>query len=173
MTSSATAVAIDAPEAEARELFGALSELMRVQQFRDRDCICCYDVSVTQCHALRLLGRHPHSINDLAAGLYLDKSTTSRVVDALERKGYARKGCDPEDRRAVLVLLTGKGRRLVERIDQELLERHARVLDGVPSDVRRAALDLVVNLLEASREGVSVGGGKCCVIDSTEGSSCC
>jgi DNA-binding MarR family transcriptional regulator len=165
---------------EARVLFDALSDFMRVQQFRDRDCVCCYDVSVTQCHALRVLAPRPHSINDLAARLYLDKSTTSRVVDTLQRKGYVRKGCDPDDRRAVLVLATPRGTRLAQRIEHDLFERHAQVLDGVPADVRRAAVDLVVKLLAASREGVSVSGGKCCVVDETDadhcgaaGESCC
>src|SRR5688500_8387945 len=36
-------------EAETRELRRALSELVRVYQFRDRDRICCYDISVSQC----------------------------------------------------------------------------------------------------------------------------
>src|SRR5215471_11457095 len=74
---------------DAENLYAALSELVRVYQFRDRDTICCYDVSVTQCYAIEaLLRRGPSGLNDLAAELYLDKSTTSRVVSTLERKGY-------------------------------------------------------------------------------------
>ena len=60
---------------------------MRVYQFRDRDRICCFDVSVSQCYALEgLVRRGGLTLNELAAHLYLDKSTASRVVDALERK---------------------------------------------------------------------------------------
>jgi len=48
-------------------LFGALSDLVRVYQFRDRDRICCYDVSVTQCYALEALARRSAmTLNDLA-----------------------------------------------------------------------------------------------------------
>lgn len=32
---------------DAEELHEALNQLVRVYQFRDRDRICCYDVSVT------------------------------------------------------------------------------------------------------------------------------
>ena len=74
---------------DARAFYDALSDLVRVYQFRDRDRICCYDISVSQCYALEaLVRRGGMTLNDLAAQLYLDKSTASRVVDALERKGY-------------------------------------------------------------------------------------
>ena len=32
-----------------------MADLVRVYQFRDRDHICCHDVSVTQCYALEML----------------------------------------------------------------------------------------------------------------------
>src|SRR3954462_6510043 len=85
-------------ERDTEALYDALSELIRVYQFRDRDRICCFDVSVTQCYALEALARRGGmTLNDLAAQLYLDKSTASRVVDALERKGYMTRLTHPAD----------------------------------------------------------------------------
>jgi hypothetical protein len=50
-------------EADAVALHEALSELVRVYQFRDRDRICCHDISVTQCYALdALLRRGPAAV---------------------------------------------------------------------------------------------------------------
>ena len=104
-------------EADAAALHEALSELVRVYQFRDRDRICCHDISVTQCYALEaLLRRGPCGLNELAAELYLDKSTASRVVAALERKGYVSRAPHPEDGRAVVLTVTPAGRRLHDRI---------------------------------------------------------
>src|SRR4026209_916514 len=55
-------------EADAGALHEALTELVRVYQFRDRDRICCHDISVTQCYALdALLRRGPSGLNELAA----------------------------------------------------------------------------------------------------------
>jgi hypothetical protein len=66
---------------DARAVHEALSDLVRVYQFRDRDRICCHDVSVTQCYALEaLIRRGPITLGELAAELYLDKSTASRVA---------------------------------------------------------------------------------------------
>ena len=42
-------------ERDAVALQAAVSELVRVYQFRDRDRICCHDISVTQCYALETL----------------------------------------------------------------------------------------------------------------------
>jgi hypothetical protein len=42
---------------DTRDLYAALSDLVRLYQFRDRDTICCHDISVTQCYALQALAR--------------------------------------------------------------------------------------------------------------------
>src|ERR671910_1879293 len=92
---------------QATELQDALAEFIRVYQFRDRDRICCYDISPTQCYALdALLRRELATLNELAAELCLDKSTASRVVATLERKGYVARSPHPRDRRAVLLTAT-------------------------------------------------------------------
>src|SRR6187549_1528620 len=102
---------------DARAVHQALSELVRVYQFRDRDKICCHDVSVTQCYALEaLLRRGPSGLGELAVELYLDKSTASRVVSALKRKGYVTQVSHPDDGRAVVLTVTAAGRRLYDRI---------------------------------------------------------
>src|SRR6187397_460011 len=117
----ATATAESRLDADAAAVNAALSDLVRVYQFRDRDRICCHDVSVTQCYALEaLVRRGPSGLNDLATELFLDKSTASRVVSTLERKGYLTRVPHREDRRAVVLEVTRTGRQLVERIHRDL-----------------------------------------------------
>src|SRR5262245_22081160 len=100
---------------EADDLHEALSELVRLYQFRDRDRICCHELSVTQCYAIdALVRRGPVTLGDLASDLYLDKSTASRVVTTLVRKGYVERTVHPADARAVLLRATPAGRRLHE-----------------------------------------------------------
>ena len=71
-----------------RRLHEAVADLVRVYQFRDRDRICCHDVSVTQCYALETLVEHgPLRLSALAERLFLDKSTTSRVVSSARSEG--------------------------------------------------------------------------------------
>jgi MarR family 2-MHQ and catechol resistance regulon transcriptional repressor len=137
---------------QAKELQDALAEFIRVYQFRDRDRICCHDVSVTQCYALdALLRRGLVTMNELAAELCLDKSTTSRVVATLERKGYVARATHPRDGRAVLLTATASGRRLVERIIGELVDEKKQLLAEFPEEVRESAAELIQRLTAASR----------------------
>ncbi len=97
--------------ADAVALHEAISQLVRVYQFRDRDKICCYDISVTQCYALEILAQHGSLRSQALADLLkLDKSTVTRVVDALVRKGYALRRRDAEDSRALALEITAEGR---------------------------------------------------------------
>lgn len=135
-------------------------------QFRDRDRICCHDLSVTQCYALEaLVERAPLTINDLAARLYLDKSTVSRVVDALGRKGLLEKAPHPEDRRAVQLVASPKGKALQAQIADEIRENEKRLLTDFDPEVRSAMIELIGRLASAAANRVDTTGGTCCCTD--------
>jgi DNA-binding MarR family transcriptional regulator len=150
-------------ERDTAELYDALSELVRVYQFRDRDRICCYDVSVTQCYALETLARQGGmTLNDLAAQLYLDKSTASRVVDALERKGYVTRVTHPQDRRAVFLEATAPGRELEGKIRTDILTEEREMLAGFAPEVRQAMARLLRQLARAASSRGVGDAGSCC-----------
>lgn len=152
-------------EADARELRRGMSELVRVYDFRDRDRICCYDVSVRQSNALdAVVDRGPLSLNELAAALYLDKSTTSRVVDGLEQKAYAERRTNPENRRSILIEATPRGKALKARIERDLLDQEMRLLQDFDPEVREAAARLVARLARAAAARVDTSGGTCCAV---------
>lgn len=148
---------------QAKDLREALTELWRSYQFRDRSCICCHDVSVTQCNALeRLVTGGSLTVNELASTLFLNKSTASRVVDALERKGYARRSPDPEDRRRTLVSATSEGRSLFSRIEEEILEREMAVLADYGPEVRSAVIAAIRRLGTSTAARIETRRGTCC-----------
>ncbi len=152
--------------ADAAELHRVLGELKRVYQFRDRDRICCHDVSVTQCWALEaLLRRGPLTLNELASELYLEKSTASRVVDALERKGYVQRTRHPEDGRAVSLEPTAEGAALYRRIERDILAEEQRLLADFEPETRQALIRLIARLADAASARLVSRGGKCCSIE--------
>jgi MarR family transcriptional regulator, 2-MHQ and catechol-resistance regulon repressor len=151
-------------EADAAALHEALSELVRVYQFRDRDRICCHDISVTQCYALEaLLRRGPSGLNELAAELYLDKSTASRVIAALERKRYVSRASHPDDGRAIVLTVTAAGKRLCDRIRTDLVAEAKQLLVDFEPEVREGAARLIFRLARAAavRSGIGPGAGCC------------
>jgi MarR family 2-MHQ and catechol resistance regulon transcriptional repressor len=158
---------------DAEALQAAVADLVRVYQFRDRDRICCHDISVTQCYALETLVDHgPMRLSALAGRLFLDKSTTSRVVNALVRKGYVEQSPDATDGRAMLIGATRKGQRLCARISADLVEQQKQVLEDLPPEIRAGAIQVIRRLAQAAdarfRSGVADG---CCAQDST-GATC-
>jgi len=150
-------------ESDASALQDALGELVRVYQFRDRDRICCHDVSVTQCYAIEaLLRRGPSGLNELAGDLYLDKSTASRVVGTLERKGYVSRAAHPDDGRAIVLSVTAAGRRLHDRIRKDLVGEAKGLLADFEPEVRAGAARLILRLARAAAARSGVAGPPCC-----------
>jgi MarR family 2-MHQ and catechol resistance regulon transcriptional repressor len=148
--------------ADAAAFYDALQELLRVAQFRDRERICCYDISVTECYGLEVLDRRgPLMLNHLASALRLDKSTASRVAAALEEKGHVRRDEDPADRRALRLRLTPRGEALHRRIRQDIEARHADLLAGFDPAARHAA----TGLLRRLAADLSCAGGGCAPIE--------
>ena len=150
-------------EHDAAALQRALTDLMRVYQFRDRDAICCYDISTGQCHGLeRLANSGPMSLNELAASLYLEKSSASRLVDGLERKGYITRKPRVDDARYLQLELTHRGRTLHDRIERDLIEERAQVLADLSAAERKLVIESIARLSGAASARVSTEAG-CCV----------
>lgn len=153
-------------ERDAADLYEALQDLIRVYQFRDRDRICCHDLSVTQCYALEAVVRlGPMTLNALAGALYIDKSTMSRVVATLQRKKLLARVPHPEDRRALELRATPRGKQLHARISAEIQESEKRLLADFPPDVRRSMIELISRLARSAGRRISTTGGTCCCLD--------
>ena len=147
----------------AREFQAAVAELVRVYQFRDRDRICCHDVSVTQCYALEtLVDGGPQRLGELAARLFLDKSTTSRVVQSLVRKGYVELREDPADRRAMSVAVTRKGRGLCTRIVDDLVDQQKLLLRDLEPELRAGVVKVLRRLSQAADARFRSGMASAC-----------
>ena len=138
---------------DSRALRKAMLELVRLYQFRDRDRICCYDISVTQYYAIEaLLRRGELTLKQLAAELNMDKSTVSRTIASLVRKKYVRKKDYPEDGRFVLLNATADGRKIFDRIEEDLTKELKDLICDFDPDIRRATTSLIACLAKASKD---------------------
>jgi MarR family 2-MHQ and catechol resistance regulon transcriptional repressor len=163
---------------DARALQAAVADLVRVYQFRDRDRICCHDISVTQCHALETLVEHgPLRLGDLTQRLFLDKSTTSRVVRTLVKKGYVEQHTDANDGRATALSATRTGRNLCARITEDLVDQQTELLADLHPDIRAGVVNVIRRLAQAAdsrfRARVSVGASKSCCTPGENGPAGC
>lgn len=173
MDKPATTADRQALRCDAEALHVAISNLVRLYQFRDRDKICCHDISVTQCYALEVLvERGAIRSQELAAALMLDKSTATRVVDALVRKGYVERRPAPDDARAVSLEITAPGRALYERINDDLIEQEAELLRDLDPDVRAGATAVITRLAHAAQSRFVAGACSLPCSPTDTGGSC-
>jgi DNA-binding MarR family transcriptional regulator len=132
---------------EAARLQESLSELIRVLQFRDRDRACCYDLSVSQCHALQaLIQRGPMTVTQLGDHMYLEKSTASRLAKSLLDKELVRKRAPASDGRVVILQVTEAGHRLARKIMKDLAEEYRDLLRDFEPEVTEALPKLLDRL---------------------------
>jgi DNA-binding MarR family transcriptional regulator len=136
--------------AQAKQLHRAVKDLVQQYQLRDRNDICCYGISVSQCYTLDILETHGTlPMQALAERLQLAISTVTRIVDQLVDKGLVERQSAPWDRRVCQVQLTMAGASLLSTIQAELLARQEAILQRIPAEARDHVIWAVEELSRA------------------------
>jgi MarR family transcriptional regulator, lower aerobic nicotinate degradation pathway regulator len=117
-----------------------------------------HDVPVQQARLLGVLRDREPGMAGLAALLELDKSSATGLVNRATRQGLVKRLIRPEDRRAVRVVLTDKGRRLAAEIGTEVERRLHALLDGLSETNRKRLSQLATQVVfaEAERRGLDL-----------------
>lgn len=109
------------------------------------------DITPQQFNILRILrGSYPQPLSTLQIReRMLEKmSDTSRIVDRLIAKGLVKKITCKSDRRLVDVVITDKGKKLLERLDTRQDD-----IDGVLGNLSEKDANLLSDLLDRIRDG--------------------
>ncbi len=117
----------------------------RIKQF-----LATEDITLQQYNILRILrGSFPKPLSTLQIReRMLDKmSDTSRIVDRLRVKGLVQKSVARTDKRLVDVLITDKGKKLLDQLDL-----HNASLDGIISGLSDEEMQHLNVLLDKIRE---------------------
>jgi DNA-binding MarR family transcriptional regulator len=106
------------------------------------------ELGITQAegHVLIALSRHgPMPIGALKGAFGHKPSTLTNVVDRLERKKLVRRESNPDDRRSVLIRLTGPG----EKVAEPVLAALTGLQEGLSSTVAPRDIEGVENVAHA------------------------
>jgi DNA-binding MarR family transcriptional regulator len=139
------------------EIYRALTELARRYQFRNRDEICCYGLTVSQCYALQTLQDGAHHTGALSAKLGLDISSTTRLVDQLVRKKLVYRKRGVEDGRVRQIELTDAGKKLMNRIEKDFSEILEDAVKNLPKEVQSLLPQIIRQLNQALECGTERG----------------
>ena len=118
---------------------------------RIKDFLKPANITPQQFNILRILrGAHPKPLSTLQIrDRMLDKmSDTSRIVDRMLVKGYVNKFTSQKDRRLVDIIISPKGRKILEKLDTRQAE-----LDGILSNISEKEAVTLSKLLDKIRNG--------------------
>ena len=114
---------------------------------------CGQPVSVAEAHTMPELSRQPGlSQNGLAARLRLEKSSVSRIVTGLEKRGWVVRQRDASDTRVVHVYLTDDGGSAAANIAASRQAKFERIFSAIPASERTRVLASLDTLVEVIRE---------------------
>lgn len=116
---------------------------------RTKEIFSSEDITPQQFNILRILrGSFPQPLSTLQIReRMLDKmSDTSRIVDRLITKGLVKKGTCKTDRRLVDVIITDKGKKMLERLDKRQDE-----LDNIIGNLSEKEAAILSELLDKIR----------------------
>lgn len=145
------------PEGPSRYLCYKLSLVMRRVQRYYESRLSPFGITPVQFYVFSVLWSNDGiKFKDLAERVSMDGATLSGILDRMERAGYVARGEDPEDRRSLLVFLTGQARgkgpaivQLAETFDLEIKARFSR-------DDYRVFLNILDQMLEPGNLGNSL-----------------
>ncbi len=89
---------------------------------------------------------------DLASRLRLEKSTVSRLVGAMEGRGWVERARSPHDGRAMELRLTWAGRRAAQNLAEARRAKFARIMEAIPEEERASVMRALGILEEAMHD---------------------
>jgi DNA-binding MarR family transcriptional regulator len=108
-----------------------------------------FDLTIPQWRVIATLGQYGVlTARDIAAHAVLHKSTVSRAVAPLCKRGLVAREANPEDMREALLVLTAAGQAVYAAIAPEALAFSQR-LESVLSEAERATLFALIERLDA------------------------
>jgi MarR family transcriptional regulator, 2-MHQ and catechol-resistance regulon repressor len=158
MTTKGDKVSQTARTAAEDRLSERIMELAKQYQLRSRNRICRHGITVSQCYALDVILKHGGLlVTELGRALSLDKSTASRLAEALTERRLTKVEDVPGNEKKKRIVPTAAGRVLGSRIAREIRDEHRKALSAFgPRELQ--ACERVIGVLLASppiRQGTS------------------
>ncbi len=105
-----------------------------------------HGITPTQYNVLRILrgaGAAGLCRNEVRDRLLTRMPDVTRLLDRMEEAGLVTRARDGDDRRLVATRLTGEGRRLVNALDDDVVQEHQRRLGHLSMPQLRKLIDLL------------------------------
>ncbi|MFQ6674779.1 MAG: MarR family winged helix-turn-helix transcriptional regulator [Fidelibacterota bacterium] len=129
------------------ELGERLKELTLVLNALHRRHLCNRGQTLSQCFVLMSIPYDGMDMSGLSRKLGLDNSTTTRLVDTLERHGWVKRQRDRLDRRVMTVRLTQKGEEVATELDASMESLGNAILEDLSPQKREETREVLQEVL--------------------------
>ena len=96
----------------------------------------------------RLMKQEPITQVEIASLMMRDKTTITRRIDALVKKGFVARNADPADRRCFRIGLTGEGEQALETLISLVRDFQAEVLSDIPDEEKAVTIRTLKHISE-------------------------
>ena len=135
----------------------ALPELISSIMREDTSAVSKGQVSVPQFWALHYIAQKEGlTVNELATALHRGKSSTSGLLQRLEKSGLVKRTHSEADRRVVHITLTAKGRKLTEQLADNRKQGIRKTYSSLTAAERANHAQMLEKILKAVRTTLSV-----------------
>ncbi|MEN8254559.1 MAG: TolC family protein [Verrucomicrobiota bacterium] len=135
----------------------ALPELISSIMREDTSAVSKGRVSVPQFWALHYIAQKEGlTVNELATALHRGKSSTSGLLQRLEKSGLVKRTHSESDRRVVHIALTAKGRKLTEQLVVNRKQGIRKTYGSLTAPERARHMQMLEKILKATRTTLSI-----------------
>ncbi len=133
-----------------KEVLFLLSDLCKAVRFCRRDSVLCEDITLTQFFVLDAIEEKGElQLADLHRILAVDKSTTTRLLNPLIKKGLVQREKSKKDQRAVNLTLKDKGKETHGKVQSCVVGFIKTINEGIPEERRGDVYDNLKLFVEA------------------------
>lgn len=130
----------------ARDFLDHMKQFHKISLIRDLLALSSGELAVLD--YLSSLSSGSANAGDITSAFHIGTSRTTAILNALEKKSYARRMADPEDGRCVLVCVTDKGRLFLEEKRQEAIRHMADFLELLGPDDAREYMRIIKSAVQ-------------------------
>ncbi len=111
------------------------------------------DLTLPQYALLNELSRSGSmSMTDASARLFISKPAITNLVDKLEENKFLKREADPKDRRIYLLEIQGKGKRIVQEVQNQVFKYLVGILDQFKESDRRVIINFYASIANTMDE---------------------
>jgi DNA-binding MarR family transcriptional regulator len=133
----------------AQRLMQNMYRIARCRQATFQDTLSRYGVTLHQFHLLLHVGSGKKvKVKDVSDKMLVSMPTASRMINALCDLGMVSKEKGQGDKRSTYLVLTNKGRKVVEDIRKRQLETITRIMERIPDKDRDDFLGIMERIAD-------------------------